>query len=240
MVFKTSFSIGMDDVDKNLKCKDNIILKYFENAACFHGDSVGQGFGDIKTTGSAWALLEWEIKILNRPSYGQKINVDTWSRSATRTCAYRDYILYADDTPAIYASSKWFRLNLDHRRPERITEEIMLAYGTENNSILGIADIEKIFELEEYSEFAEYVVRKSDIDILGHLHNTRYLDIAYEVLTDKEINNISHIRVSYKKEIPLGEKIIIKKHIIDNKICFAITTNNKNGENVINALIELE
>lgn len=236
MIFKTTFSIGMDDVDRSLNCRDNVILKYLENAACFHADALGQGLNNVENNKCAWALLEWEVEILKRPVYGNKVDVDTWSRLATKSFAYRDYILYADGVPAVHASSKWFRLDLERRRPVRITDEVMEAYGAENKSILGITDIEKIYEQESYSETAEYDVRKSDIDILGHVHNTHYIDIAYEMLSDQEIQNLSHIRISYKKEVALGEKMIIKKNVIDNKIYFALTTG---GGEVVNALIEL-
>lgn len=236
MKYRADFSIGLDDIDKNSKCKDKMFLKFFEDIACFHSDSLGRGIADLDTTRKAWALLDWELKILERPSYGNKITVDTWSRKCTRTYAYRDFILYANDKPAVYASSKWFTLNIDKRCPVRITEEDIAPFQSEDESILGIDEMDRLQEMPFYEESSEYTVLKSNIDVLGHMHNTHYLDLLYGMLTDEEIDSIRNIRISYKKELSLNDKATIYKHFENGTYYFAIKTND---DKTINALAVL-
>lgn len=236
MFFEYDFSIGLDDVDVNGNCKDKCILRFLENIACFHTDSVNRGINNIHETGKGWALLDWQVKVLKRPHYGQKIKVSTWGRKVTRTFVLRDYIIYADGEEAVYGTSKWFLLDLNRRMPMRITQEEMEPYEPEDKSILGIDDIEKIFELDSYDNSFECTVRKSEIDMLGHLHNTNYLDMIYEYIDDEDILKIKDIRISYKKEMGYGDKITILTHKENNKIYVAFKTSE--GK-TLNALAEL-
>lgn len=234
MIFSKDFIIGLDDVNSNLLLRDKSILRFMENIACYHTDSVGRGINDIENIGKAWALLEWEVKIIERPHYGDLVRIDTWGRKISRSYVYRDFAIYVGDKLCVKASSKWFYLDIYKRRPVRITEEDMAPYESEDKSILEIDEIEKLYEKESYTDMYDYTVRRCDMDALGHLHNTNYLDIVYDAFTDEEVDAFSHIRISYKKEVSLGEKLFIKRQDEENKVCFIIN----NGE-VTNAIMEL-
>lgn len=237
MIFKTNFSLGLDDIDQDSNCKDKVLLKFFEDSACFHSDMVGEGLRNIDSTKRAWALLDWQVKILKRAHYADTITMDTWSRKASRAYAYRDFILSVDGEPYAYASSKWFILDIDKRRPVRITPDIIEAYKSEDTSILGIDEMERLTEKESYEDSYCYTILKSDIDVLGHLHNTHYLDLFYEMLSHEKIMKLTNIRISYKKELSLGEIATIKKHIENGKYYFVITSND---DSVVNAIAEFE
>lgn len=236
MYFTQDYKIGLDDVDINGNLKDKSILRFLENSACFHADTLGDGLTHINENKKAWALLEWQVKILKRPHYGNKVTVKTWGRKYSKVFVYRDYVIYENDEPAVYASSKWFVLDLVRRMPARILAESMNAYGIENESILGIDEIEKLEELESYDNCSDYTVRKSDVDMLGHFHNTNYLEMIYETLDDNEISQIKNIKISYKKEIPYGETVSVCSKKEEGKIYVAFKTNDKS---VTNALAEL-
>lgn len=236
MTFTQEFTIGLDDVDINGQIKDKSILRFLENTACFHADSVGDGLNEINEKGRAWALLEWEVKILKRPSYGGKIKVETWGRKYTKVFVFRDFIIYENDQPAIYATSKWFSLDLKRRMPARIFEEMMTCYGPEDRAILGNDNIEKLNEQEHYDTINQLSVRRSDIDMLGHFHNTCYLDMIHEIMPKEEDQNFNNIKISYLKEIPCGEKVSLLTHRDNNKLYVAFKTNDCQQ---LNALAEL-
>lgn len=57
-----------------------------------------------------------------------------------------------------------------------------------------------------------YKVQRRDIDVIGHMHNLHYLDLAYETLPDEIYDKrpFDNIRVMYKKEIKFGEMVRCK------------------------------
>ena len=64
-----------------------------------------------------------------------------------------------------------------------------------------------------------YKVQRRDIDVIGHMHNLYYLDLAYEALPDAVYSKrpFDNIRVMYKKEIKFGEKVRCKYSQENNK-----------------------
>lgn len=79
---------------------------------------------------------------------------------------------------------------------------------------------------------------EKNIDIIGHMHNLYYLDLAYEALTQEayEKRPFDNIRIMYKKEIKLGDMVICKYAKVDNKNVVVIEGKDTK---ILHAVIEL-
>ena len=68
------------------------------------------------------------------------------------------------------------------------------------------------------------------------MHNTHYLDLAYEALPEDIYNNrpYNNLRISYKKEIKLGDKVNCYYSHIDDKHVVVMKTND-----ITNAIVEI-
>lgn len=99
-------------------------------------------------------------------------------------------------------------------------------------------DFPKMHVPEEYQFETEYIVRKSDIDVNNHMHNLNYLDLANEALPEEvyKEGKLNNVRITYKKEIKLGEIVKCKYSFIDGK---HFVTVKSQDESVLHALIEL-
>lgn len=99
-------------------------------------------------------------------------------------------------------------------------------------------DFPKIHVTEEYQNVTEYIVRKSDIDVNNHMHNLNYLDLANEVLSEEifQEGQLNNVRITYKKEIKLGEIVKCKHSFKDGKHVVIVKSQD---ERVLHALIEL-
>lgn len=236
MIFKKNFEIGLQDININRKIKNRYILSCLENIAAKHSDSINLGLNDLKNTGITWMLLDWKVEILKRPSYGDILEVSTWSRHANKCYAYRDFEIYVNGEKCIIATSKWVLFDINRKRPIRVEEEVISKYKPEiQKTAFDIIELEKMQEMEQYDKEFEYIIRKSDIDFNGHLHNLNYLDIVYEIFDENIYNDEpNNIRICYKKEIKLGDKVICKYIKNNNKYHFIIGNEKSN-----NAYIEL-
>ena len=99
-------------------------------------------------------------------------------------------------------------------------------------------DFPKMRVPEEYQNETEYIVRKSDIDVNNHMHNLNYLDLANESLPEEtyEKGQLNNVRITYKKEIKLGEIVKCTYSFEDGK---HFVTVKSQDESVLHALIEL-
>lgn len=214
MIYTTKYRPGLSDINQDYTVKKSAILKILEDSAGFHTDAVGvDGIDKINETRRAWAILDWQVEILEPIRYGDDLTIKTWSRKFKRTCAYRDFEIFKDDKVCVKASSRWFIIDIDKRLPVRITEEISNPYESEDRAVFSDEDMtEHPTPLENYEEVFSYKTRRSDQDIIGHVHNINYLNYFDDCLDFDEIGKIKNIRLYFKKEIQGGAVVNIKKH----------------------------
>ena len=240
MIFRKSFKMGLTDIGKNNEIKNISILKILENIGGYHSDIAGYGSNDIPINKLTWILLDWKLKVLNRPKYGQTLDVHTWARVGNRFFTYRDFEIYDENKNlCAIATSKWTLVNIEEGKMERITEEVIDKYQTEENEVFPGERLDKLQIPNEFISSITYTVRRKDIDINKHMHNLYYLDLAYEALPEDVYNNerpFDDVRIMYKKEIKLGDTVECKYTKRDDKHIVVIQSEN---EKFLHAIIEL-
>lgn len=224
MIYSENFKIQLKDIGKGKYINDRGILEIFENIATHHSDLVGFGVNDIENTKLTWMLMDWKVKIINRPKYGENLKVNTWARKINgtlkKTYTYRDYEIYNEKSELlVIGTSKWVLVNIETEKISMITEEIFERYKPENKSVFSEQEIEKIRAYETYSNVGEYEVTRRDVDLNNHLHNLYYLDFAYNSLPEEVYEKVpfNNIRISYKREIKLGDKFKCKYAFANNE-----------------------
>lgn len=215
MIYRDNYKIGIEDIGKNSQATNRAILSIMEDIACAHSASVGYGVLEVETKHRAWLLLDWQVKIFERPKYGSEIEALTWSRKMDRISAYRDYEL-KDKSGRVYAAgtSRWLLTDTQRRRPVRITEDIAGLYGTEDICVFKEDMYEPEISEDKLKEAKEcvYHLQRRDIDINSHMHNINYLDAAYEVMPEDiyDSADFKEIRILYKKEIKPEDTVVCK------------------------------
>lgn len=240
MIYKEKFKIGLKDVWKGEEISNIAILEYLENIAAYHSDSVGYGVNTTKQTNLNWLLLDWKVKVLKRPKYGQELEIHTWSRKIEKFYAYRDFEVYDEQMNlCAIATSKWLLVNSKTGKISRVDSEMAEKYQSESDkSVFKSEEITKINIPKNFENKIIYQVQRRDIDVIGHMHNLYYLDIAYEALP-KEIYDkrpFDNVRIMYKKETKLGEKVVGKYSNVGGRNVVVIQSED---EKVLHSIIEL-
>lgn len=239
MIFESITKTGLKDIGKDNKIKNESILEILENMGGEHSNKVGYGVFDMDKTGVSWILLEWKVKIIKRPLYAEKLKIKTWGRYFQRVYTYRDFEIYnSKGELCIIATSKWALIDINKRSIMRISDEIKNVYEPEEITVFDEETVEKIEIPDEFSNEIEYTVGRKDIDVNNHMHNTYYLNLAYEALPEEVYNNRPYdsLRITYKKEIQLGDTVKCKYAYTGKSHVIVIMNEEKNQ---LNAIIEL-
>lgn len=240
MIYKEKFKIGLKDVWKGEEISNIAILEYLENIAAYHSDSVGYGVNTTKQTNLNWLLLDWKVKVLKRPKYGQELEIHTWSRKIEKFYAYRDFEIYDEQMNlCAIATSKWLLVNSKTGKISRVDSEMAEKYQSEiDKMVFENEEITKMNIPENFENEIIYQVQRRDIDVIGHMHNLYYLDIAYEALPKDiyEERHFDNVRIMYKKETKLGEKVVGKYSNVEGKNVVVIQS--EDGK-VLHSIIEL-
>lgn len=213
MIFRQIYKIGIEDIGQGNYATNNALLSLMEDVGCLHSAEVGYGVFDIETKQQAWLLLDWQIRVLKRPLYNEKIEVCTWSRHLEKIYAYRDYKMCNEQGEIIaVGTSRWVLFDVQKHRPVRLTEDIAALYQSETGLKAFLEELADIPFSEDKLEEAvkmEYHVQRRDIDMNQHMHNIHYLDAAYEALPQEvyEQQSFDSVRIRYKREIKLGDVV---------------------------------
>lgn len=240
MKFEKSYIIDIRDIGTDARINNYSFLSFLEQIASTHSSIAGYGVNDIKTKQKAWILMDWKLKVFDRPKYGEKITIKTWARPVGKYAffTYRDFEVYCHNEKIAIATSKWVLIDTNTKKVTKITDEIFKLYKPEDNCVFEEKDIDKLKEEEDKELKLIYDVKRADIDMIKHMHNLNYLKVAYECLPDDSYfsEEKSNVRIMYKHQILLGDKV---KCYYSNKNNKEIVTLKSEDDKVLHAIIEL-
>ena len=116
MSYKKEYEVRLEDLGNGNLATDIAILKMLEEIAEQNSFEVGYGIENLSETNAAWLLLDWQVEIIKRPRYKEKINVETWSRKMERCYGFRDFEIYNKEKDLIVkGTSKWVLIDIEKR-----------------------------------------------------------------------------------------------------------------------------
>ena len=240
MKFEREYYVGVKDIGIKNEMTNYAYLSFFEEIASMHSATIGYGVNDIEKNKKVCLLMEWKLKVIERPKYGDKINVKTWARPVEKQqyFTYRDFEMYQGTKKVAIATSKWILFDIEKNKITKITDDIINLYCPEEKNVFEEKEIKKLKEPDFLQEFILYNVKRSDIDVNKHMHNLNYLKLAYETLPEKIYYNPEkdNVRIMYKHQILFGEEV--KSYYTSNENKDIITIKSKD-DSVLHAIVEL-
>ena len=241
MIIENEYTVKLSEIGKGNKATNKTILSYLEDIGGIHSNKAGYGIFEIEQTHLSWILLGWRLQVIRRPRYAETVKIKTWSKGVIKLYTYREFEIYDEQENLIAkASSKWILLDTEKGKIVRIAPELIAKYEPETDKVVfGIEEFEKIKEPDEYQFETQYVVRRADIDVNNHMHNLNYIELANEALPEEIYRGalFNEVKITYKKEIKLGECVKCKYVFRDDKHIVVIKNEN---ETVTHAIIEMK
>ncbi len=230
MAFSKKFYVGFRAVDAELKLKNSEMLNLFVDMATMHAETCGEVLGQSERR---WLLHGYRVNILKRPEYGTEIEISTWPTYFKNITSTREFeIRDGEGNLLVTALSDWARVNIETRKPVKITSEEIEAYNPDSaHSNYNEARMPRISEPESCDSEQSFLADWMFMDMYGHMNNTYYLDIAQHALPEEKRAAVSKLDfdIVYKQEITENTEI---------KCCFseddeAYTVSFKSADGVV-------
>ncbi|MBD1431121.1 acyl-[acyl-carrier-protein] thioesterase [Sphingobacterium litopenaei] len=192
--------------------------------AAEHADLGGVGFDDLSKYDQSWVMNRMRIEIGELPNFSQEIEVKTWIEELKGFKSTRNFEVSREGKKLLGISSLWAIFNMKLRRPDAL--QFDTSYVEQFPDIHATEITNQRVDLSfEVSEIFEQTVQFSDLDIVNHVNNTKYLEWCINYIDPMLIlgNKIKAIDLNFIKELSLGEAITIQKGVFDNKIGFKIS-----------------
>lgn len=190
-------------------------LRLQQEAGEKHFGEGGLGFDRLAAMGMAFLILQNNARIVRRPMAGENIVVKTWSHSVKGIKFQRCYRFETEEGELLIDSMAVFVLVdvQSHRllRPSDFPFEVPHAPDEPHTC----PPPPRLREPKESEHVGTHRVTVSQLDFNSHLNNTRYADIAFDVLPLDAVNYTAGFSILFAHEARLGD--VLRISLVQNE-----------------------
>ncbi len=245
-IYKNRYTIGYSDVDFMKELKLSTLFSYFQDTASKAVEHLGIGIDVLTDMYSvAWVLLRMRVEIGRIPSLNEAITVETWPHPPGRLEFKRDYMVdAADGSTILSATSNWAIMDVhtrELRKSELISELYQFPEFTKEHSLNH-----KFAKLKPFGQLEvayKKVIGYSDVDFIGHINNTRYIDYIMDCFPVGSHRQycVKAIEVNYIKEAFPGDTLVMYRDVsaLNSNTAYIEGVNETDGKPAFKAQVEM-
>ncbi len=180
------------------------LCKLIQKVSADHSVLGGISFWDLEKYNQAWVLSKFRVeKKAELPKWQDEISIITWIERLDGIRSIRNFEVYLQNQLIAVATSLWVVINTERRRPEPIgvPHEHFVKYNDKKVTEANFSRLHK----GDYTKIDEIVVKLSDLDMVNHVTNTKYLEWCINAAFDdqQKVDKISTIDMHFLKETHL-------------------------------------
>lgn len=208
------------EVDASERLSIRALCQFLQEAADQHATKLGVSMQRLGQEKLAWVLYRLRVEIDLYPSTGAQLVVKTWPTGFDRVTASRDWEVRHEGRCIARASSHWVMVDLEKRALARIpawaielghqlveVKTPLLDLGRRKPSPVRSAELRH-----------DFAVRRSDLDLVGHVNNVRYVEWALETVPEHtfQTRRPRLFDVVYRRESRLGQTVTVETQSLGN------------------------
>ena len=200
---KMKIPFDMADMNGHIKLPDVILLSLQVSGM----QSIELGVSDkaiLEEHNLVWIITDYDIEVVRLPRFAEEITIETEALSYNRLFCYRRFTIYDEaGQELIHMMATFVLMDRDSRKVHAVEPEIVAPYQSEFDK--------KLIRGPRYEPLDEpiskdYHVRFYDLDMNGHVNNSKYLDWIFEVMGADFLTHYipKKINLKYVKEVRPG------------------------------------
>lgn len=207
MKWSREYSVNVNDTDANNIVSASALLRFMQDAADRAMAEDKPSFDDLLEKGLTFILSRLSLSSYSPIRAHDTIVVETWACESKGVQFDRCFRILRDGVIMAEAVSVWALCGVNDRRLHRFSE-IESHYRTDAMLELDLPTRLKIPDDVGLKLRGERIVEYADIDVNGHMNNTRYPDVLCGFLdTSMKGNRVISLVLSFIGEAPLGESV---------------------------------
>ncbi|MEL1242893.1 acyl-ACP thioesterase domain-containing protein [Flavobacterium sp. DGU11] len=217
-----------------LQCTPNGLLKHTELCnllqltAGYHAEMGGLSFTDMQLHDQAWVLSRMRVEIDELPKWRDTVTVKTWIFDLQGSRSVRALEMYLGDKKIAGSVTYWAVFNTKLRKPEALAlphehfEKYPERLATEES-------FKKVDVSRDATVHSQRKVVLSDLDIVFHANNVKYLEWCLDAIDHKPIlkQQLKSFDMNYMRELMLGDEVQLVTGTEDKETYFTVTKDDK-------------
>ena len=230
-IYTQTFHLNDTHVDCFGRLKPSVLLQFIQEVASVHGSALGADYETLAKKNLFWAILRTRVQITRLPVSGETIRLETWPMPTTRVAYPRSIIAYDASGGEIFrAITLWVMMDKTSRSLVIPAKSGITVQGRLEGGELAVPGslIPRPMERDDSRK-----VRFTDLDINGHMNNTRYFDWIYDLLPSSfhESRAVKEFTICYLAEAREGQTLDMNWEVRENALQVEATRkDDNNGE----------
>ena len=207
--YRKDLIIRSSDVDRHQRLRLSALFTMLQEASIAHTTELGMGREKTLDRGLLWVVTLEQAEIRRLPIYDEHIRLESWPNPTMHLYFPRSYRITAQTGETLMeASAVWALMDQNTRHivfPEQ--------YGVSIDGAAAAGDppLARPPKIPELTDALSYTVPYSFLDLNGHMNNTRYLDLAEDLMPESlRSGEIERIRIEFSSEAREGETILLR------------------------------
>lgn len=227
------FKVRYDELDPKGAIPITTFLKYFQEAAALGAASMGYGWEQLQARNLAWIVTHMQVEILQSDAGKQPVYIRTWHAFSDKILSRREFeATDRNGTVLARGSSWWVLMDVQKRRITRNPQELLDANPAAPVYVQAEEDFKRPLPPSATANPLQLATRLGDIDINGHINNTRYSAWALEsvpesVRTQKRLHKLF---ITFKNECRHPDEIVVSVYPETDSSFWHVLTRSSDGK----------
>lgn len=231
-IWQEPITISSFDVGASGHLEAAALMRHFQESAARHASHLQVGFDNLRSENIFWALTHIQIEISRWPEMNETVWFETWPRGIEKLYTTRDFrIKDKRGHPIINATSAWIMVDTKRKRPVRPSGRLAGIPFVPEEKALG--DFPET--IQEWKEPAESLNKErkvvySDLDINGHVNNTRYVEWVMDAIALSKNEQLTSLHLQFMHEFLAEETALLQINSNPQEPCFQISINHRDSK----------
>lgn len=234
--FRQEVCIPCYQINRNALLRPSAFMDLAQEIAYWAAQALGFGYENLHVHHTAWVLSRMHVHFDRFLKWRDNASLYTWHKGSEGLFYLRDFeLIGADGTSAVRATSSWVVIDERTRRfvrAEDMPSSLVLDYQVDDAVAEPAPKV--VLPKDTCPEPAgEHRVVDSDIDIIGHTNNARYVVWALDCLPPEVAQQpMKDLYINFNKETTAGETVQLFRlqegnawyveGRVDGKSCFVV------------------
>lgn len=209
-VYERDYQVDSRELDPWGNCRPSGVLGLLQEAATEAAAALHASHGELLEKYHVFWMLARVWYTLSRPlGWEERVTITTWHRGAKGASSYREFDLFVDGEPVGEAVSLWVLADAQTRKLARVSG-LSEFQGTDGGEKCRGRTLSKLVLPPELSAAGERTFHYSDLDMNGHVNNSKYADFVCDALHMERLGPdrfVSSLQVGYQAECRAGETV---------------------------------
>lgn len=226
-IYQQKFDISFLNCYPNGYLKYTDLCNFIQITAGNHADLGGISYSDLQLHNQAWVLSRMRIEILKLPKWRDVIVVKTWIKSLENSRSVRCLEIFLNDEKIAGCETFWVVINTKTRRPDTLALNHDHFERFDKNATQKPTDKINTADVEE--KLGNRVVVFSDLDIVNHANNVKYLEWCLDYENPKLLltSQVKSFDMNFMRELNLKDNALIRTFNSEKERIFSLSKEDK-------------